>query len=57
MALIIQADEVIALARQLAAETHESVTQAVTVALRERLQHVRRDHRSADLADSSSTSS
>lgn len=41
MALSIKTDEADALARALAAETHESLTQAVTTALRERLERVR----------------
>jgi antitoxin VapB len=41
MALSIKTDEADALARELAALTHESITQAVTVALRERLERVR----------------
>jgi antitoxin VapB len=41
MALSIKTDEADALARDLAAITHESITQAVTVALRERLDRVR----------------
>lgn len=46
MALSIKTDEADRLARELAAETHESLTEAVTVALRERLERVRtRDER------------
>lgn len=41
MALSIKTDEADALARELAALTHESLTDAVTVALRERLERVR----------------
>jgi antitoxin VapB len=41
MALSIKTDEADALARELAAETHETLTEAVTVALRERLERVR----------------
>jgi antitoxin VapB len=41
MALSIKTDEADRLARELAAETHESLTEAVTVALRERLDRVR----------------
>lgn len=41
MALSIKTDEADRLARQLAAETHETLTEAVTVALRERLDRVR----------------
>jgi len=41
MALSIKTDEADALARALAAATNESLTQAVTVALRERLERVR----------------
>lgn len=43
MALSIKTDEADALARALAAETDESLTEAVTIALRERLERVRRD--------------
>jgi antitoxin VapB len=42
MALSIKTHEADALARALAAETHETLTEAVTVALRERLERVRR---------------
>lgn len=45
MALSIKTDEADALARELAEETHESLTQAVTVALRERLERVRTHNR------------
>jgi antitoxin VapB len=48
MALSIKTDEADQLARELAAETHESLTEAVTVALRERLERVRGQQR-ADL--------
>lgn len=41
MALSIKTDEADALARALAAETGETLTQAVTTALRERLERVR----------------
>lgn len=41
MALSIKTDEADALARELAARTNESITEAVTVALRERLDRVR----------------
>jgi len=41
MALSIKTDEADRLARELAAATHESLTEAVTVALRERLARVR----------------
>lgn len=41
MALSIKTDEADRLARELAAATHESITEAVTVALRERLARVR----------------
>lgn len=41
MALSIKTGEADALARALAAETNESLTQAVTTALRERLERVR----------------
>lgn len=40
MALSIKTDEADRLARDLAAATHESLTEAVTTALRERLQRV-----------------
>ena len=40
MALSIKTDEADRLARELAAATHESLTEAVTVALRERLERV-----------------
>ena len=40
MALSIKTDEADRLARELAAVTHESITEAVTVALRERLARV-----------------
>lgn len=48
MALSIKTDEADRLARELAAETHESLTEAVTNALRERLERVRAEHQ-ADL--------
>jgi antitoxin VapB len=41
MALSIKTDEADRLARELAAVTHESLTEAVTTALRERLDRVR----------------
>ena len=41
MALSIKTDEADRLARELAAATHESLTEAVTTALRERLERVR----------------
>lgn len=41
MALSIKTEEADRLARELAAETHESITEAVTTALRERLERVR----------------
>jgi len=41
VALSIKTEEADRLARELAAETHESLTEAVTVALRERLERVR----------------
>ena len=41
MALSIKTEEADRLARELAAETHESLTDAVTIALRERLERVR----------------
>lgn len=40
MALSIKTDEADRLARELAAATHESITEAVTIALRERLARV-----------------
>lgn len=49
MALSIKTDEADALARELAAATHESITQAVTIALRERLSRVR-DRQRVDIA-------
>jgi len=42
MALSIKTEEADRLARELAAETHETITEAVTVALRERLERVRK---------------
>lgn len=42
MALSIKTEEADRLARELAAATHESLTDAVTLALRERLDRVRR---------------
>ncbi|MGI8949612.1 MAG: type II toxin-antitoxin system VapB family antitoxin, partial [Ornithinimicrobium sp.] len=47
MALSIKTTEADRLARELAAATHESITEAVTAALRERLDRVRQD-RAAD---------
>ena len=44
MALSIKSDEADRLARQLAAETGETLTQAVETALRERLDHERAKH-------------
>ena len=41
MALSIKTEEADRLARELAAATHETLTEAVTVALRERLERVR----------------
>ncbi|MEU8894691.1 type II toxin-antitoxin system VapB family antitoxin [Nocardia sp. NPDC048505] len=41
MALSIKTEEADRLARELAAETHETITEAVTIALRERLDRVR----------------
>ncbi len=49
MALSIKTSEADALARELAAATHESITQAVTIALRERLSRVR-DRQRVDIA-------
>ena len=45
MALSIKAEEADRLARQLAEATHETLTQAVTTALRERLDRVRFEQR------------
>lgn len=45
MALSIKTEEADALARRLAATTHESLTEAVTIALRERLDRVREGQR------------
>jgi antitoxin VapB len=45
VALSIKTDEADRLARELAAETKESLTEAVTIALRERLDRVRGDRR------------
>ena len=45
VALSIKTEEADALARELAARTHESLTEAVTVALRERLERIRRQGR------------
>ena len=50
MALNIKNDEADRLARELAALTGETVTTAVTAALRERLGHVRRQHHDKGLA-------
>ena len=44
MALSIKTEEADLLAREIAAETGESLTEAVTVALRERLDRLRRSH-------------
>ena len=46
MALSIKTDEADRLARELAEATHETLTQAVTTALRERLERVRSEQRS-----------
>lgn len=46
MALSIKTDEADRLARELAEATHETLTQAVTIALRERLERVRSEQRS-----------
>ena len=51
MALSIKDHEADRLARELAKETGETITQAVTVALRERLARLRRRHRGRRLAD------
>lgn len=48
MALSIKTEEADRLARALAAVTHESLTDAVTIALRERLERVR-DQRGVDV--------
>ncbi len=45
MALSIKTPEADRLARELAASTHESITEAVTTALRERLERVQRSQR------------
>jgi antitoxin VapB len=45
MALSIKTDEADRLARELAAETRETLTEAVTIALRERLERVRGERR------------
>lgn len=47
MALNIKSEDAVRLARELAAATHESVTRAVTVAVSERLERVRRQESSA----------
>ncbi len=46
MALSIKTDDADRLARELAALTHESLTEAVTVALRERLDRIQESRRS-----------
>ncbi|MFP5253923.1 MAG: type II toxin-antitoxin system VapB family antitoxin [Actinomycetes bacterium] len=46
MALSIKTEEADRLARELAEATHETLTQAVTTALRERLERVRSEQRS-----------
>jgi antitoxin VapB len=46
MALSIKTDEADRLARELAGLTHESLTDAVTIALRERLERVQESQRS-----------
>jgi antitoxin VapB len=48
MALSIKTDEADRLARELAALTHESLTDAVTMALRERLERVQRQRSQAE---------
>lgn len=48
MALSIKSAEAERLARELAAETHETVAQTVTIALRERLERVRSQHAAYD---------
>ena len=45
MALSIKTDEADRLARELAGLTHESLTDAVTIAIRERLERVQRERR------------
>ncbi len=51
MALSIKDRDADRLARELAKETGETITRAVTVALRERLARLRRRHRGRRLAD------
>ena len=51
MALSIKDRDADRLARELAKETGETITQAVTAALRERLSRLRRRHRGPRLAD------
>lgn len=51
MALSIKTTEADRLARELAALTHESLTEAVTNALRERLERVARTEEPASVAD------
>ena len=51
MALSIKGRDADRLARELAKETGETITQAVTAALRERLSRLRRRHRGRRLAD------
>lgn len=48
MALSIKTDEADRLARELAGLTHESLTDAVTIALRERLERVQRQRSQAE---------
>jgi antitoxin VapB len=50
MALSIKSDEADRLARELAAATHESMTQAITTALRERLDRVNVTNNSGSIA-------
>jgi antitoxin VapB len=50
MALSIKTDEADRLARELATATRESLTEAVTVALRERLERVRKRDQGVDIA-------
>lgn len=51
MALSIRSEEVDRLARELAGETGETMTEAIRKALQERLERVRRTRGSAPLAD------
>ncbi len=51
MSMNIKSDEAHRLARELAGLTGESVTAAVTVAVRERLERVRQEHEDTSLAE------